>query len=63
MTTKLVLLFMHAGFMPAELDVRSSGLVEPLGGILSQLIGGGGAAKVNIDKVQCACIHAFAVVS
>jgi len=32
-------------------DPSQAGLVEPLGKIMKQLTGGGGAAKVNIDKV------------
>lgn len=39
------------GFIPADVDTQRAGLVEPLGRILKQLTGGGGAAKVNIDKV------------
>ncbi|MEW5303771.1 MAG: hypothetical protein WDW36_006430 [Sanguina aurantia] len=40
------------GFVPPESgDPREIGLVEPLSNILKQLLGGGGAAKVNIDKV------------
>lgn len=34
-----------------QIDPLQAGLVDPLGRIMSQLIGGGGAAKVNIDKV------------
>lgn len=40
------------GFIPPGIDTRQAGLVEPLGRIMSQLTGGGGAAKVNIDKVM-----------
>lgn len=36
---------------PFQVDPNEAGLVEPLGKIMSQLVGGGGAAKVNIDKV------------
>ncbi|KAG1657378.1 hypothetical protein FOA52_007577 [Chlamydomonas sp. UWO 241] len=39
------------GFIPPDVDVTEGGLVEPLGKIMKQLVGGGGAAKVNIDKV------------
>ncbi|KXZ45805.1 hypothetical protein GPECTOR_50g599 [Gonium pectorale] len=39
------------GFIPPEVDTRAAGLVEPLGRVMVQLVGGGGAAKVNIDKV------------
>ena len=35
-----------------QVDPSAAGLVEPLGNIMKQLIGGGGAAKVNIDKVS-----------
>ena len=35
-----------------QVDPSAAGLVEPLGNIMKQLIGGGGAAKVNIDKVR-----------
>lgn len=35
------------GFIPPEVDVSEGGLVEPLGKIMSQLVGGGGAAKVR----------------
>ncbi len=38
------------GFMPEGGD--RSGLVEPLGVVLSQLSAGGGAANVNIDLVM-----------
>lgn len=37
--------------LPIQVDPNEAGLVEPLGKIMSQLVGGGGAAKVNIDKV------------
>ncbi len=39
------------GFIPESVDPEESGLVEPLGRVMVQLVGGGGAAKVNIDKV------------
>ncbi|KAF5831971.1 hypothetical protein DUNSADRAFT_12335 [Dunaliella salina] len=39
------------GFIPKDVDPVAVGLVEPLGKVMKQLIGGGGAAKVNIDKV------------
>eukprot|EP00200_Dunaliella_tertiolecta_P007083 CAMPEP_0202368102 /NCGR_PEP_ID=MMETSP1127-20130417/294_1 /ASSEMBLY_ACC=CAM_ASM_000462 /TAXON_ID=3047 /ORGANISM="Dunaliella tertiolecta, Strain CCMP1320" /LENGTH=1245 /DNA_ID=CAMNT_0048963455 /DNA_START=1 /DNA_END=3738 /DNA_ORIENTATION=+ len=39
------------GFIPKDVDPTEAGLVEPLGKIMKQLTGGGGAAKVNIDKV------------
>ncbi|GLI70240.1 hypothetical protein VaNZ11_015086 [Volvox africanus] len=38
-------------FIPKSVDPSEAGLVEPLGRVMSQLVGGGGAAKVNIDKV------------
>jgi aarF domain-containing kinase len=40
------------GFIPADApSPRTSGLAEPLGRILEQLVAGGGAAKVNIEGV------------
>lgn len=39
-------------FLLTQVDPSAAGLVEPLGNIMKQLIGGGGAAKVNIDKVS-----------
>lgn len=50
------------GFVPPESgDPQEIGLVEPLSNILKQLLGGGGAAKVNIDKVGHVCdTHAYA---
>jgi hypothetical protein len=39
------------GFIPADAgDPATLGLVEPLGRILAQLSGGGGATKLNIDR-------------
>ena len=41
------------GFIPEDAgDPVELGLVEPLGSILSQLSGGGGATKLNIDAVM-----------
>ncbi|KAJ9519495.1 hypothetical protein QJQ45_000680 [Haematococcus lacustris] len=39
------------GFIAPGVDASEVGLVEPLGLIMGQLVSGGGAAKVNIDKV------------
>jgi aarF domain-containing kinase len=40
------------GFIPEDAgDPAEMGLVEPLGRVLAQLSGGGGAAKVNVDAV------------
>jgi aarF domain-containing kinase len=40
------------GFIPEDAgDPAELGLVEPLGRVLSQLSGGGGAAKLNVDAV------------
>ena len=40
------------GFIPLNLDIdKETGLVQQLSVILKQLVGGGGAAKINIDKV------------
>ncbi|GAX76281.1 hypothetical protein CEUSTIGMA_g3726.t1 [Chlamydomonas eustigma] len=39
------------GFIPLAVDVKQGDLIPRLGCVMSQLIGGGGAAKVNIDKV------------
>lgn len=40
------------GFIPEDApDPRTSGLAEPLGRVLEQLVVGGGAAKVNVDGV------------
>jgi len=42
------------GFIPPEAgDPATLGLVEPLGKILVQLSGGGGATKLNIDGWVC----------
>ncbi|GLC71027.1 hypothetical protein PLESTF_001062300 [Pleodorina starrii] len=48
---KLAVDLQTLGFIPPSVDPREAGLVEPLGRVMSQLVGGGGAAKVNIDKV------------
>jgi aarF domain-containing kinase len=41
------------GFIPYEAgDPVALGIVPPLGRILSQLSGGGGATKLNIDAVM-----------
>ncbi|GAX81708.1 hypothetical protein CEUSTIGMA_g9136.t1 [Chlamydomonas eustigma] len=39
------------GFIPLSVDVKQGDLIPRLGSVMSQLVGGGGAAKVNIDKV------------
>lgn len=40
------------GFVaPNAPSLRESGLIEPLGRILEQLSGGGGAAKVNVERI------------
>lgn len=49
---KLALDLQTLGFIPPEVDTQQAGLVEPLGRVMSQLVGGGGASKVNIDKVR-----------
>ncbi|GIL59707.1 hypothetical protein Vafri_14435 [Volvox africanus] len=48
---KLAVDLQTLGFIPKSVDPSEAGLVEPLGRVMSQLVGGGGAAKVNIDKV------------
>ncbi|GFR43298.1 hypothetical protein Agub_g4364, partial [Astrephomene gubernaculifera] len=40
------------GFIPPHVDPRQAELVEPLGRVMGQLSGGGGATRVNIDKVM-----------
>ncbi|KAG2445378.1 hypothetical protein HYH02_008842, partial [Chlamydomonas schloesseri] len=49
---KLALDLQTLGFIPPEVDTQEAGLVEPLGRVMVQLVGGGGASKVNIDKVM-----------
>lgn len=40
------------GFIPEDLPAKDkAAIAKPLGSILAQLSGGGGAAKVNIDVV------------
>eukprot|EP01024_Parvocaulis_polyphysoides_P031316 TRINITY_DN28351_c1_g1_i4.p1 TRINITY_DN28351_c1_g1~~TRINITY_DN28351_c1_g1_i4.p1 ORF type:complete len:703 (+),score=101.06 TRINITY_DN28351_c1_g1_i4:188-2296(+) len=41
----------HLGFIKTDEDVNTTGLVEPLGQIFSELIKGGGAKGVNIDYI------------
>eukprot|EP00198_Chlamydomonas_reinhardtii_P007169 XP_001696505.1 predicted protein [Chlamydomonas reinhardtii] len=49
---KLAVDLQTLGFIPPEVDTQEAGLVEPLGRVMVQLVGGGGASKVNIDKVM-----------
>ncbi|KAG2502091.1 hypothetical protein HYH03_000583 [Edaphochlamys debaryana] len=49
---KLAVDLQTLGFIPPEVNPRQAGLVEPLGRVMEQLTGGGGASKVNIDKVM-----------
>eukprot|EP00955_Chlamydomonas_euryale_P114266 366263-Chlamydomonas_euryale.AAC.3 len=39
------------GFIPAGVDVRASGLVQPLGSIMSSLVSSGGARTLEIDQL------------
>ena len=38
-------------YLCSQVDPTQAGLVDGLAVIMAQLVGGGGAAKVNIDKI------------